>query len=340
VSDITKVSLECSQRLTELIEFTCSPEFNDEMVVAREIFTLVSGKVNDDDFGYEQRMQLFQEFFLFEHRLCEPHAGYTIFELFLERAQNTRTPKEYQAFENFRSVYRSLFIVERSVGDDVEVCDLLGPQSQLVSPLCSFSLGGLPTDQIFEGRLIRYQGHHFFTGAFVFHTPSVRPLIQRVARSFLKRTQTRAAPTNGTTMDESWTAFLKRRFKVLKGLQNKRDGSDQPTKKRAIDQLTVARGFADVYQMVNRPDHVTAIGCTEPVSCFVSECPVVQRTPLLNALALCDVRCMRYRHIDPAKVYAQALASDAELLIGQNETAIAMSPATASGKKSNLKVIG
>ena len=321
MGDVTKVSLECSLRLSELLEFTCSPEFKDEMVVAREIFTLLSGKVNDDDFGYEQRMQLFQEFFLFEHRLCDPNPGYTIFELFIERALVTKTLEDIQSFENLRSAYRSLFVVERILGDEVEVHDLLGGPSRTVHPLCSFSLGGLPQGQIFEGRIICYEGHSFFTGAFIFHAPAVKSLVLRVARAFLARNE---KPEGALREDDEgrWGDFLKLRFTVLRGLQNKRDAVEKITKKKAVEQLALARSFADIYKMVSRPDRVTAIGSSERVSCFVPEHPVVQRAALLNALALCEVRYIRYRHIEPEKVYAQVLASDAEgIWMGSSERA-------------------
>ncbi len=315
--DLSRISLDCSQRLTELLEFTLSPDFQDEMVVAREIFTLVSGKVNDDDFGYEQRMQLFQEFFLFEHRLSEPNSGYTIFELFLERSRVTRKASDLDAFESFRSVYRSLFLVERSLGDEAEVHDLIGRHDLTVQPLCSFSLGGIPAGQIFEGRVVRYQGLHFFTGAFIFHAPSVTQLVRRVTKNFLSRTPRTPALVSGDIDSEQlgsevWSDFLRRRYRLLRGLQNKRDSVDQVAKKRAVDQLSLARSLADVYQMVSRPDGVTAIGIQGHGSCFVPENPMIQRTALLNALALCEVRSMRYRHIEPVKVYAQVLASDAE----------------------------
>lgn len=353
MAEISKISLECSQRLTELLEFTCYPEFKDEMVVAREVFSLVAGKVNDDDFGYEQRMQLFQEFFLFEHRLCDPNPGYTIYELFLERAMITRTAAEVCAFEHFRSAYRSLFVVERSLGDEVEVRDLLGANVQIVRPLCSFSLGGLPVGQVFEGRLIRFKDSSFFTGAFIFHAPAVKALILRVAQSFLARIEkaprqpaeaesgSRLEAESGHGQYQAWVEFLRRRFQILLGLQSKRDAMEQASKKRAIDHLALARSFTDIYHMVSRPDGVTALGSREHVACFVPENPVVQRAFLLNALALCEVRCMRYKHIEPEKVYAQVLASDAEGAWGvQPERTLSAPEAAAQTAPESMRSIG
>jgi hypothetical protein len=317
MGDLQKISLECSQRLTELLEYTLSAEFKDEMVVAREIFILLTGKINDDDFGYEQRMQLFQEYFLFEHRLTEPHQGYTIFELFLERAQQLRSKRDVFAFEQLRSAYRSLFAVERSVGDEVVVRDLFSRSESNVFPLCSFSLGGLPVGQVFEGRLMQFNGYSFFTGAFIFHVPGVTALIERMVKNFLVRpsrgTVVRARSADGSQeVAEVWPDFLRRRYRVLRGLQSRRESIEHASKKRAIDQLTLSRSFSDVYQMVSAPDSVTSIGQTTPTSCFVPEVPVIQRSALLNALAQCEVRSIRYKHIEPLKVYAQALTSEAE----------------------------
>ena len=312
MQNIEARSLECSQKLTELLEFTCSAEFEEEMIVAREIYNLLTGKVNDDDSGYEQRMQLFQEFFLFEHRLNVPYAGMTIFEVFLARLKASSTPFERYVYENFRTTFRSLFIVEKSSDQEVQVRDLFSKRLITVYPLCSFSLGGLPLAQIFEGRLIQYRSLHFFTGAFIFHGSGVTDLIERTVKAFLARSaEGKFARPQGERKSD-WHSSLETRFKILRTLQSQREINVAGVKKRPIDHLNLTRNFADVYKIVSAPDSVTGIGGHSPVSCSVPEVPVVSRFALLNALAYCEVRTLRYRHIEPIKVYAQALSLDSD----------------------------
>jgi hypothetical protein len=282
------------------------------MIVAREIFMLLTGKVNDEDHGYEQRMQLFQEFFLFEHRLGSPHAGMTIFEVFLSRIKPGTPPLERYSFENFRSAYRSLFIVEKANDQDVLVRDLLGKRVTSVYPLCSFSFGGLPLSQIFEGRLIQYRSLHFFTGAFIFHVPGVTDLIEKTVKAFLARASEGKFAKPENEKNRNWQAFLDKRFQILRSLQNQREVKVAGVKKRPVDHLTLSRSFSDIYKMVSSPDNVTAIGTYPQVSCMVPEVPVIGRDTLLNALAHCEVRTLRYRHIEPIKVYTQALSFDSD----------------------------
>ncbi len=316
-------SLDCSNRLTELLEFACSPEFEDEMVVARELFMLLAGKVNDEDVSYEQRMQCFQEFFLFEHRLTEPHAGQTLLEVFLQRAQERLEPAEVLDYEQFRSAGRSLFRIDKFQAESANVRDLLGNRNLRVHALCSFSLSGIPSGQVFEARLVNFAGLNFFTGAFIFHPPSVTDLIEKMVKVFLSGGAQVSMGSPGESLPEEetggWRGFLKARFDTLRDLQNRRESYESAGRKRAVDHLTLSRRFVDIYRLVSTPDQVTALSndASAPDSTFIPEGPVLSRTSLLSILAQCEIRCLRYRHIEPAKVYAQSLSREGDSLLIQ-----------------------
>lgn len=329
-------SQDCSRKLTELLEFACLPEFAEEMIVAREIFMLLSGKVNDDDVSYEQRMLCFQEFFLFEHRLSSPYSGMTLLELYVQRSQTRIHKDELICFEQLRSAGRSLFVLEKAHPTSVHVRDLLGRRVTRVHALPGVSLKDLPTGQVFEARLVCYFGLHFFTGAFIFHPSTVTPLIERLVRAFLDGdahvvlSSPAEAPGRGAKgagdgsadAQTDWAAFLNDRYETLQKLHTRRESFESDGRKRAVDHLTLSRSLVDVYRMVSAPDQVTTLDGRETAveSCFVPEGPVVPRTALLHILAQCEIRCLRYRHIEPARVYGQSLSREGgQLLIQRPE---------------------
>jgi hypothetical protein len=326
-------SQDCSRKLAELLEFACFPEFAEEMIVARELFMLLSGKVNDDDVSYEQRMLCFQEFFLFEHRLSAPHTGMTLLELFLQRSQSRLPKDELTPFEQMRSAGRSLVILERVHQTSVHVRDLLGRRVVHVHALPGVSLKDLPPGQVFEARLVSYFGRYFFTGSFIFHPSTVTPLIERLVRAFLDGEAhvilsspkealslgTQAPALGSEPQKNNWKAFLNERFKTLQKLHTKREAVEADGRKRAVDHLTLSRSLTDVYRMVSAPDRVTVLDGQETTvdSCFIPEGPVVPRTALLHILAQCEIRCLRYRHIEPTRVYGQSLTKEGGLLVIQ-----------------------
>lgn len=327
------LSQDCSRKLAELLEFVCLPEFADEMIVAREIFMLLSGKVNDDDLSYEQRMLCFQEFFLFEHRLSLAYSGMTLFELFLQRSRVRLLKDELICFEQFRSAGRSLFVLEKTYPPSVHVRDLLGRRLTRVRALPGVPLNDLPLGQIFEARLVSYFGLHFFTGAFIFHPPTVTPLIERLVRAFLDGDaqavltvppegpghDARVARNGSVDTRIDWVVFLNERYEILQKLHTRREAFEVNGRKRAVDHLTLSRSLVDIYRMVSAPDQVTMLDGRETSveSCFVPEGPVVQRTALLYIFAQCEVRCLRYRHIEPTRIYGQSLSREGGQLMIQ-----------------------
>ena len=46
----------CQDLLNTLLDYSCAPEFADQMRIARELFAIATGKVNDDDPFYDSRM--------------------------------------------------------------------------------------------------------------------------------------------------------------------------------------------------------------------------------------------------------------------------------------------
>jgi hypothetical protein len=152
----------CQDIIHILSEYSLKAEFKLERQIARELYTIATGKVNDDDPFFEQRMSSFQEFFIFEYRLSEGFSGSTVFETFLYNGQSCYSLEEIGKYEQFRNFRHSLFQVESHKDDSLIVTDLISERIDTVFPLPEYSFAGFDLKQIFEGRLINYEGKNYF----------------------------------------------------------------------------------------------------------------------------------------------------------------------------------
>lgn len=293
------VAEKCQELLNALHEYSCASEFSNQMQVARELYSIATGKVNDDDPFYESRMASFQEFFLFDYRLSEVFSGATVFEAFLMNAQTRLSPADLLCFEQLRNFRHSLFLVEKVRSDKVLVKDLLARVDDMVFPLPEFSFAGFEVRQIFEGRLLNFEGVNFFTGAFIFHPKDVVGLIHKHVKDFLwSNIHCKACE------DVDWRAEISRRHDLLSNVAQQKRQAERAEKKRAIDVLNVSKQLVNVSRVVSSPNLVMSIGRAEVLSPFIPETLFYEPLGLMQRLAYCEIRSFRYKHIDPVKVYA------------------------------------
>ena len=269
------------------------------MQIARELFAIATGKVNDDDPFFDNRMGAFQEYFLFDYRLSEIFSGSTVFETFLLNAQIRLNPAELNEFEQIRNFRHSLFIVEKYKADLLIVTDIFAREKFEAHPLPDYAFAGFEQSQVFEGRLVNFGGVNYFTGAFIFHPKDVRPLIAKYVKDFL-----RAETFCKAEKSLNWKSEILRRGDLLKAVAEQRRQADKSERRRAIDVLNVTKQLVTVSRIVASPNLIMSIGTTDQVSPFVPETPFFDQSVLLQQLAYCEIRSYRYKHIDPTKVYA------------------------------------
>jgi hypothetical protein len=289
---------DCRECLTALLEYACQPEFSSQMHIARELFFLATGKVNDEDPFYEARMASFLEYFTFEYRLAESYSGATILELFLLNGQNSLNAPSLMKYESFRSLQHSLFLIEKSKAEALAVIDLFSGVVHHVRCLPDFRFDGFEPGLVFEGRLLSFEGERFFTTGFVFHPKEVAPLIVKSVRTYLHRYLTQKR-----WLDADWRQELKRRHDLLAEIAEQKKETQIAEKKRAIDYLKVTKQLVHVSRDISSPSLVMALGRQEEVSPFVPESPFLDLESFLQRLAYCQVKSHRYKHIDPMKVY-------------------------------------
>jgi hypothetical protein len=266
----------CQNMINVLTEFACGKEFSGQMDIARELFAVATGKVTDEDSFYENRLSLFQNFFVFDFRLSEKFSGSTLFELFLLRLQAEKSRRDdVLDYEYFRSMRRSLFKVEKIIDEStIVVRDLFARSSLMVLALPEFTFNGFEIDGIFEGRVVSFKGHNFFSGAFVFHPHEVRDIVD------------------------------KRRHDLLAALAEQKRLAESSDKRKALDILNINKSLSKLSQEVGGASLVMALGNSHEVSPFVPETPFFDASALIDALSYSELKCCRFKHINPQKLYS------------------------------------
>jgi hypothetical protein len=288
----------CQDIIKIFSEYSLKPEFKHERQIARELFSISTGKVNDDDPFFEQRMSSFQEFFIFEYRLSEGFSGATVFETFLYNGQSCYSLQDIGKFEQFRNFRHSLFQVEAHKNDCLIVKDLIANRIDTVYPLPEYSFAGFDIKQIFDGRLINYEGKNYFTKTFILHSKLVRHIIEKNIHEFLRGNNFCQAENKIDWRDE-----LGRRNSLLSSVTNKKLEIQNAGRKRSIELLNVTKKLAEMPRVISSRNLIMSLGMQLEASPFVPETPFYDLLPLLHGLAYCEIRSYRYKHIDPIKVY-------------------------------------
>ena len=303
-------STQLQNLLYSLYAYSLRDEFKQERQVAREFFLISTGKVYDDDPAFENRMAYFQEFFLFEFRLSEIFSGSTIFETFLFNSLNVFSLKEVQHYEELRNQTHSLFrVISTHENYYLMIKDLLSLRTYRVFPLPSFAFGGLDKNQIFDARMIEYYGVFYLTGAFVLHSKNVYSFIEKKIKKLFKNPD--YCQAEHATY---WKEELENRNKLFTIMTQQKIQIEQMERKRAVDYLNITKQMVDMPRNVESKNLVMSLGIDEYVSPFVPESPFYNTLLLLHQLAFSEVRCYRYRHIDPLEIYELEDKKGLELL--------------------------
>ena len=291
-------SEKCQNLLHELYNYTLRKEFEQERQIARELYSISTGKVHDDDLFFESRMACFQEFFLFDYRLSELFSGSTVFETFLFNAQSVLSLEEINDFEQLRSFEHSLFTIHKIDNERIIVENMLNKMVEEVYSLPEFSFSGFDEKQIFEGRIINVNKQKFFTGSFILHNSQVRSVIEKYVNEFLaKKSHCKYKEAIG------WKKELMLRKDLVSSLTEQKSQIQQLERKKSIDLLNITKKIAEIPRKIISKNLLMSLGENETMSSHVPETPFYDFLPLLHMLSYCEVRSYRYKHIDPVKIY-------------------------------------
>ncbi len=157
-------------------EFTTG-DYYPEVFRAKEEFFDRAGVVHEDDAEFEQRMNLFMDWYLFDRDL--PGVDLPPIRYFIRQKQSGFTPEDKAVFEDLSNSIHSLFMVSRFTffgkHKNLVIQDLFSKKKYVViNPLKKVAFS---TGDIFEGRIFPHEGKWHFTQGFCFHPVEMRSFI-------------------------------------------------------------------------------------------------------------------------------------------------------------------
>ncbi len=166
--------------MEKLARFAYS-RFPDEMAQVREEYVQKLGIGHESDDSFEEAMKAYLDEFLFEHRIAPEWK--TPLEIFVNFNEAQGAPVEADIYRGFLGTERSLYLIRKIRGYLIDCRDLFtGERLTVYDETPSGFLEG----EIFETRILVFEGTKYFGDVFRFHPPRVGKLLTKAARTLRK----------------------------------------------------------------------------------------------------------------------------------------------------------
>jgi hypothetical protein len=175
--DATEMTEGMQVKLEPVIQEFTTGDYYSEVFRAKEEFFNRAGVVHEDDAEFEQRMNLFMDWYLFDRDL--PGVDLPPIRYFIRQKQASFSPEDRAIFEDLSNSLHSLFMVSRFTffgkNKNLVIQDLFSRKKFVViNPLKKVAFS---TGDIFEGRIFPHEGKWHFTQGFCFHPVEMRSFI-------------------------------------------------------------------------------------------------------------------------------------------------------------------
>jgi len=162
-------------RLEPVIREFTTGEYYPEVYKAKQEFFERAGVVYEDDAEFEQRMNLFMDWYLFDRDL--PGVDLPPIRYYIRQHAPEFSKEEKQTYENLSSSIHSLFLLKRFTlfGRNLVIQDLFSRKKYVVmDPRLKYAFS---RGDIFEGRIFPADGKWHFAQGFCFHPVEMRSFI-------------------------------------------------------------------------------------------------------------------------------------------------------------------
>lgn len=161
------------QYLDKLVAIATGETYMDAVREAKQRYFRATGEVFEDDPFFEQRMNGFIEYYLFDWPAAP--GGKSTTAVTIERGRETLPADELVAFAGFDRNVHSIFEYRKTKGEKVQVTSLYDDEVYEVHE--RRALAGLDKGDLFDARLLPFGDKLHFSNAFVFHPKSVKKFI-------------------------------------------------------------------------------------------------------------------------------------------------------------------
>ncbi len=159
--------------LDKVVAWATADRFKDDLAAARKEYAAVTGgEVFEDDRSMESRLAAFVDWYVLDRKRGDltPAAAY------LAEEGPRIHPSELPIYRAFTETIRGLFELKKPPKNDrLRVRELCSDEEYEVFE--RRTLAGLAKGDVFEARLIPFQGELFFSGAFCYHPKAAKKAI-------------------------------------------------------------------------------------------------------------------------------------------------------------------
>jgi hypothetical protein len=161
--------------LDPVIEEFTTGEYYREVYNAKEEFFEKAGIVYEDDADYEQRMSIFMDWYIFDRDL--PGVDLSPIKLYFRKNREGFNAEELSVYRDFCSTVHSIFTLTGRpwFGEGLKVEDLFSKKDYLVVETDIHQ--GFTRGDLFEARLVPFQGKYEFSKGFCFHPVEMKSFI-------------------------------------------------------------------------------------------------------------------------------------------------------------------
>lgn len=159
--------------IEKLLSKYAGTDYLEEVKNAKKEFFEQAGIVDDDSSHFEVRMAQFLDWYLFTRELSKTHMTPVLYAL--EPGIFDFSEEERQLVENLSKCRHSLFEFVKLKGSDIYVYDLFMRKKIIIRE--SDITAGFNQDEIFEARIVPFEGSFVFAKGFCFHPPEAKKFI-------------------------------------------------------------------------------------------------------------------------------------------------------------------
>jgi len=167
------------ETLDNLIKIATSDLFSEDILEARNEYSINTGNIYEDDKSYDSKMALFLDWYIFSRTDLKNNK--TILEKIIDRDKEILPTNILKAFEGFTKNIHGIFMAKKVNEHTALVINLFDKKKyNVVEPIEKFYFS---KNGLFEGRLINFDNAFYFTGNYCFHPKESHKYIQQEVKN-------------------------------------------------------------------------------------------------------------------------------------------------------------
>jgi hypothetical protein len=163
----------CDAYIDRLVQFFTSSDYHSEILSAKKEFFEQAGIIDEESHYFESRMAQFLDWYIFTRPMNQYHLPPV--QLILNKDVMPMSDQEKATYTAIANTVHSLFEFIKVRGSDVYVYDLFSKKKHILKN--SDLRVGFNPEEIFDARIVPFDGNIVFSKGFCFHPAEAKKFI-------------------------------------------------------------------------------------------------------------------------------------------------------------------